>query len=27
ESKELWNENPYKKRQKDIDARWAKKNG
>ncbi|KAA6322458.1 hypothetical protein EZS27_028001 [termite gut metagenome] len=27
ESKELWNENSYKKRQKDIDARWTKKNG
>jgi IS5 family transposase len=24
---ELWNENPYKKRQKDIDARWTKKGG
>jgi IS5 family transposase len=23
----LWDENPYKKRQKDIDARWTKKNG
>lgn len=23
---ELWNEKPYKKRQKDIDARWTKKN-
>jgi IS5 family transposase len=24
---ELWNENSHKKRQKDIDARWTKKNG
>jgi transposase, IS5 family len=24
--KELWNDNPHKKRQKDIDARWTKKN-
>jgi IS5 family transposase len=24
---ELWNDKPYKKRQKDIDARWTKKNG
>jgi len=24
--KELWNDNPNKKRQKDIDARWTKKN-
>jgi IS5 family transposase len=24
---ELWNENPYKKRQKDIDARWTAKGG
>jgi IS5 family transposase len=23
---ELWNDNPHKKRQKDIDARWTKKN-
>jgi IS5 family transposase len=23
---ELWNEKPYKKRQKDVDARWTKKN-
>ena len=23
----LWNENPHKKRQKDIDARWTEKNG
>jgi len=23
----LWNEQPYKKRQKDIDARWTEKNG
>lgn len=23
----LWNENPYKKRQKDIDARWTEKRG
>jgi IS5 family transposase len=26
EGSELWNDNPYKKRQKDIDARWTKKN-
>lgn len=26
EGKELWNDKPYKKRQKDIDARWTKKN-
>jgi IS5 family transposase len=25
EGDDLWNDNPYKKRQKDIDARWAKK--
>jgi IS5 family transposase len=25
--KELWNDNPAKKRQKDIDARWTKKGG
>ena len=24
---ELWNDNPYKKRQKDIDARWTEKGG
>ena len=24
---ELWNDNPHKKRHKDIDARWTKKNG
>ena len=23
----MWNEQPYKKRQKDIDARWTEKNG
>ena len=27
EGAELWNENPYKKRQKDIDARWTEKGG
>jgi len=27
EGADLWNENPYKKRQKDIDARWTEKNG
>jgi IS5 family transposase len=27
ESSELWNDNPHKKRQKDIDARWTEKNG
>jgi IS5 family transposase len=26
EGDELWNDQPYKKRQKDIDARWTKKN-
>jgi IS5 family transposase len=26
EGAELWKENPHKKRQKDIDARWTKKN-
>jgi IS5 family transposase len=27
EGSELWHEQPYKKRQKDIDARWTEKNG
>ena len=27
EGDELWNDNPHKKRQKDIDARWTEKNG
>ena len=27
EGSELWKEQPYKKRQKDIDARWTEKNG
>jgi IS5 family transposase len=27
EGSELWNEQPHKKRQKDIDARWTEKNG
>ncbi|MCL2597958.1 MAG: transposase [Paludibacter sp.] len=27
EGDDLWNENPYKKHQKDIGARWTKKNG
>ena len=27
EEDELWNENPYKKFQKDIEARWTEKNG
>jgi len=27
EGADLWNDNPYKKRQKDIDARWTEKNG
>ena len=27
EGDELWNDKPYKKRQKDIDARWTKKGG
>jgi IS5 family transposase len=27
EGDELWNDQPYKKRQKDIDARWTEKNG
>jgi IS5 family transposase len=27
EGDELWNDNPYKKRQKDIDARWTEKGG
>ena len=27
EGQDLWNENPYKKRQKDIDARWTEKRG
>ena len=27
EGSELWNDNPSKKRQKDIDARWTEKNG
>ena len=27
EGDDLWNDNPYKKRQKDIDARWTKKGG
>jgi IS5 family transposase len=27
EGAELWNDNPYKKRQKDIDARWTEKGG
>ena len=26
EGKELWNDKPYKKRQKDVDARWTQKN-
>jgi IS5 family transposase len=27
EGADLWNDNPHKKRQKDIDARWTEKNG
>jgi len=27
QGEELWNDNPYKKRQKDIDARWTEKGG
>jgi len=27
EGNELWNDNPYKKRQKDIEARWTEKSG
>jgi transposase len=27
EGDDLWNDNPYKKRQKDIDARWTEKGG
>ena len=27
EGSSLWNDNPYKKRQKDIDARWTEKGG
>jgi len=27
EGRDLWNENPYRKRQKDIDARWTEKRG
>lgn len=27
EGDDLWNDNPHKKRHKDIDARWTKKNG
>ena len=27
EGRELWNDNPHKKRHKDVDARWTKKGG